>query len=167
MNRSFVLTRRSLLACAAAAPLAMTLRPARAAGDVYVRAGANFTPVSIAVTPFVGDDAKVSAVTTNDFAHSIFLTPINPTSFPEAVTNPDARPNVDAWKTINAQFVLTGRVAPSGDHREQVAALAAFQVDDPQPLPRAQPPRLPAARRDHRALPPTGHRTPPRIGYHT
>jgi TolB protein len=112
MNRSFVLTRRSLLACAAAAPLAMTLRRARAAGDVYVRAGANFTPVSIAVTPFVGDDAKVGAVTTNDFAHSIFL---NPTNFPEAVTNPDARPNVDAWKTVNAQFVLTGRVAPSGD----------------------------------------------------
>ena len=115
MNRSFVLTRRSLLACAAAAPLAVTLRPARAAGDVYVRAGANFTPVNIAVTPFAGDDAKIGAVTTNDFAHSVFLTPINPTSFPEAVTNPDARPNVDAWKTINAQFVLTGRVAPSGD----------------------------------------------------
>ncbi len=51
MNRSFVLTRRSLLACAAAAPLAMTLRRAHAAGDVYVRAGANFTPVNIAVTP--------------------------------------------------------------------------------------------------------------------
>ena len=46
---------------AAAAPLAMTLRPARAAGDVYVHAGANFTPVSIAVTPFVGDDATRSA----------------------------------------------------------------------------------------------------------
>ncbi|MGD1015624.1 MAG: Tol-Pal system protein TolB, partial [Roseiarcus sp.] len=26
------------------------------------------------------------------------------------MTNPDARPNVDAWKTVNAQFVLTGRV---------------------------------------------------------
>jgi TolB protein len=115
MNRSFVLTRRSLLACAAAAPLAMTLRPARAAGDVYVRAGVNFTPVNIAVTPFAGDDAKIGAVTTNDFAHSIFLTPINPTSFPETVSNPDARPNIDAWKTVNAQFVLTGRAAPSGD----------------------------------------------------
>ena len=117
MNRSFVLTRRSLLACAAAAPLAMTLRRARAAGDVYVRAGANFTPVNIAVTPFVGDDAKVSAVTTNDFAHSIFLTPINSTTFPETVTNPDVRPNVDAWKTVNAQFVLTGRVTGAAGGR--------------------------------------------------
>jgi len=115
MNRSLVLTRRSLLACAAAAPLAMTLGRARAAGDVYVRAGANFTPVNIAVTPFAGDDAKISAVTTSDFAHSIFLAPINPTSFPETVINPDVRPNVDAWKTVNAQFVLTGRVAPAGD----------------------------------------------------
>ena len=34
MNRSFVLTRRSLLACAAAAPLAMTLGRAHAAGDI-------------------------------------------------------------------------------------------------------------------------------------
>ena len=115
MNRSLLLTRRSLIAGAAATPLALAFRPAFAAGDVYVRAGANFTPVSIAVTPFPGDDAKIGAVTTNDFAHSIFLSPINPTTFPEAVTNPDARPNVDAWKTVNAQFVLTGRVAPAGD----------------------------------------------------
>jgi TolB protein len=108
--RRSLLTRRSLLAAAAAAPLALAWRPARAAGDVYVRAGSNFTPVSIAVTPFAGDDAKIGDVTTNDFAHSIFLTPLNPTTFPEAISNPDVRPNIDAWKTINAQFVLTGRV---------------------------------------------------------
>ena len=95
----------------AAAPLALSWRAARAAGDVYVRAGANFTPVNIAVTPFADDDPKIGAVVTNDFAHSIFLSPLNPTTFPEAVTNPDARPNIDAWKTINAQFVLTGRIS--------------------------------------------------------
>ncbi len=119
MNRSLLLTRRSLIAGAAATPFALALKPAFAAGDIIVRAGANFTPVSIAVTPFVGDEAKIAAVTTNDFAHSIFLSPINPTTFPETVTNPDARPNLDAWKTVNAQFVLTGRAAPAG---EKIAA---------------------------------------------
>ncbi|MGO4872505.1 MAG: Tol-Pal system beta propeller repeat protein TolB [Roseiarcus sp.] len=106
------LTRRSLLALAAGAPLAFVARSARAAGDVFVHAGANFTPVTVAVTPLVGDDGptKVGAVVVNDFAHSVFLLPLNPTSFPENVTNPDARPNIDAWKTVNAQFVLTGRV---------------------------------------------------------
>jgi TolB protein len=99
----------------AAALLALGLASsaARAAGDVYVHAGANFTPVTVAVTPLAGDDGatKIGAVIVNDFAHSVFLLPLNPTSFPENVANPDARPNVDAWKTVNAQFVLTGRVA--------------------------------------------------------
>jgi TolB protein len=98
----------------AAALLALGLAStaARAAGDVYVHAGANFTPVTVAVTPLAGDDGatKIGAVVVNDFAHSVFLLPLNPQSFPENVANPDARPNVDAWKTVNAQFVLTGRV---------------------------------------------------------
>jgi len=114
MTRPLLFTRRSLVAGVAATPLALALRPAFAAGDVYVRAGQNFTPVSIAVTPFVGDEGKIGAVATNDFAHSIFLVPINPTTFPETISNPDVRPNLDAWRTVNAQFVLTGRVMPAG-----------------------------------------------------
>src|SRR5579863_2158778 len=114
MSLPFVLTRRSLLAAAASAPFALALRPARAAGDIVVHAGANFTPINIAVTPFAGDDAKIGDVTVNDFAHSIFLSPLNATAFPEAISNPDARPNLDAWKTINAQFVVTGRVSSAG-----------------------------------------------------
>ena len=117
MTLPFALTRRSLLAAAAGAPLALAWRRARAAGDVYVRAGANFTPVNIAVTPFAGDESKISAVTSNDFAHSVFLSPLNPTTFPETVTNPDARPNIDAWKTVNAQFVLTGRTMDASGGR--------------------------------------------------
>ncbi len=104
-----------LLAVLAAGPL-----PASAdTGDVYVRAGANFKPVTIAVTPFIGEEPgdKIGSVVSNDFARSIFLLPVNPTAFPEAVANPDVRPNVDAWKTVNAQFVLTGRVLrPDNGH---------------------------------------------------
>ena len=88
-------------------------------GDVYVHAGANFKPVTIAVTPFVGEEAgdKIGSVVSNDFARSIFLLPVNPSSFPETITNPDVRPNIDAWKTVNAQFVLTGRVLrPDSGH---------------------------------------------------
>jgi TolB protein len=93
--------------------LAATAVPiAHAQSDIVVRAGTNFKPVTIAVTPLVGDDGqtKLSAVVGNDFAHSVFLQPLDPTTFPEQIANPDVRPNIDAWKTINAQFVLTGRV---------------------------------------------------------
>jgi len=106
------LSRRDFLAGA----LALTAAPAFAAGDVYVRAGANFTPVTIAVTPLLGDsgEAGVSAVLTNDLSRSVFLSPLNASTFPERITNPEVRPDIEAWKTINAQFVLTGRVAPEG-----------------------------------------------------
>ena len=46
----------------------------------------------------------------NDLSRSVFLSPIDPKTFPELIANPDAKPNFDAWKTINAQFVLTGKV---------------------------------------------------------
>ena len=119
-------SRRSFLAGALAAPVAFASRGAFAAGDVYVHAGANFTPVTIAVTPLAGDlaDARIGAVLTNDLAHSIFLSPLNPTQFPENVVNPDVRPNMDAWKTVNAQFVLTGRVgAASGGKLRAIPAV--------------------------------------------
>jgi TolB protein len=89
---------------------------AQAASDVYVKAGGDFKPVTIAVTPFEGDSAKIGAVVANDMAHSVFLSPLNPSTFPEKTGDPDATPNLDAWKAINAQFVLTGRVEGGGSH---------------------------------------------------
>ena len=88
--------------------------PAYATSDVYVRPGGQFKPVTIAVTPMVGDSARIGAVIANDMARSIFLSPLNPSTFPEKPGNPDATPNLDAWRTINAQFVLTGRVDNGG-----------------------------------------------------
>ena len=120
MSFSVFVLRFSALAALLFAPLAIGAAPASAAtGDVYVRAGANFKPVTIAVTPFAGEEGgdKISGIVSNDFARSIFLLPVNPTSFPETIANPDARPNIDAWKTVNAQFVLTGRVLhPDSGH---------------------------------------------------
>ncbi len=116
---SFVL-RFSPLAALLLAGLAAGPAPAGAAtGDVYVHADANFQPVTVAVTPFIGEQTgeKISSIVSNDFARSIFLLPVNPTSFPETISNPDVRPNIDAWNTANAQFVLTGRVLrPDNSH---------------------------------------------------
>jgi TolB protein len=110
----------SALAAFLFAALAAGYAPANAnTGDVYVQAGANFKPVTVAVTPFVGEEGsdKIDSIVSNDFARSIFLLPVNPTSFPETIANPDVRPNIDAWKTIDAQFVLTGRVLrPDSGH---------------------------------------------------
>ncbi len=118
MKFSPVVSRRSVTAMLGAALVGLGAAPALSAtGDVYVHAGANFKPVTVAVTPFAGDDSpeKISGIVGNDFARSIFLLPVNPSSFPEQITNPDARPNFEAWKTVNAQFVLTGRVLKSGN----------------------------------------------------
>jgi TolB protein len=119
MTISSIVVRFAAMAMFALAPMAAGLSAANAVGDVYVHAGANFKPVTIAVTPFVGEQGadKIGSVISNDFARSIFLLPVNASSFPETISNPDAPPNMDAWKTVNAQFVLTGRVLrPDSGH---------------------------------------------------
>jgi TolB protein len=120
MPFSLSVFRFSALAAFLFAPLAAGYAPVSAdTGDVYVHAGANFKPVTVAVTPFVGEEGsdKIDSIVSNDFARSIFLLPVNPTSFPETIANPDLRPNIDAWKAIDSQFVLTGRVLrPDSGH---------------------------------------------------
>ncbi len=121
MSLLSLVVRLSALAALAVSPLAAATAPASAAtGDVYVHAGANFKPVSIAVTPFLGDDGpdKIGAVTsaTTSPARSSSCRSIH-RAFPRQSTNPDTRPNVEAWKNVNAQFVLTGRVLrPDKEH---------------------------------------------------
>ena len=113
MYLSSLVVRFTALTILALASIAFGLVPASAAtGDVYVHAGPNFKPVTVAVTPFAGEEGadKIGSIIANDFARSIFLLPVNATSFAETISNPDASPNMDAWKTVNAQFVLTGRV---------------------------------------------------------
>ena len=119
MSSSSSVFRAWLHGALAAAVIAFGPHRADAAGEVYIHAGPNFKPVTIAVTPFAGDEGmdRIGSVVGNDFARSIFLLPINPSSFPETVANPDVPPHVDAWKTVNAQFVLTGRVLHAGADR--------------------------------------------------
>ncbi len=102
----------------AAAPIAgVPLGPSFAQGTLDVRKGGNFQPVPIAVTRFVGDGPaadKVTSVAFNDFKRSVFLTPVGDI---QDVANPDQAPPMDGFRTLNAQYVLTGRVADGGDGR--------------------------------------------------
>ena len=113
-------TRRSatgLLLGSALAP-ALPLRAQERYLDV--RPGGQFRPIMIAVTNFAGDpDAghALSDIITNNFSRSVFLQPIDPKSFVDRPTNPDQPPQMDAWRVVNAQFVVTGRGQRTGDGR--------------------------------------------------
>jgi TolB protein len=122
MNASF--TRRSatglLLGLAASAANVGLAR----GQDRYfdVRPGGAFKPVAIAVTTFAGDPAAaplLTAVITNNFKRSVFLMPVDAASSAERSLNPDQPPQMDAWRALNVQFVVTGRVARTPDGRLQ------------------------------------------------
>jgi TolB protein len=124
---SFSLTRRS----AAGLLLGTALMPSgflpsrEARGQeryLDVRPGGQFKPVAVAVTNFAGEPANAAQLTkiiSDNFRRSVFLVPLDPESFPEQIANPDQPPRLDAWRTINAQFVVTGRAGRSGDGRSQ------------------------------------------------
>jgi TolB protein len=87
-----------------------------------VRGAGEFNPIPIAVTAFAGDAAasgQVTAIITNNFKRSVFLSPIDPKSFTDTISNPDQVPHMDTWRMINAQFVVTGRVSRASDGRLQ------------------------------------------------
>ena len=113
-------TRRSatgLLLGTALAP-ALPLRAQERYLDV--RPGGQLKPIMIAVTHFGGDpDAgrALSDIMTNNFSRSVFLQPVDPKTFVDRTTNPDQPPQMDAWRVVNAQFVVTGRGQRTGDGR--------------------------------------------------
>lgn len=87
-----------------------------------IRPGGAFKPVTVAVTGFGGDPdvgPKISSVITNNFRRSVYLAPLDPKTFAEQIASPDQPPQFDAWKIINAQFVVTGRSLRGGDGRLQ------------------------------------------------
>ncbi len=113
----FPISRRRALESLALAPLAFGARAAMAQSAPYldIRRGSSFTPIPIAVTAFQGEGgAQVSSVITNNFRRSVFITPLDPAKFIEKAPSPEA-PQMDQWKVINAQFVLTGRTGRGAD----------------------------------------------------
>jgi len=122
-------------------------RPPLADGDIYVHAGANFKPVTIAVTPFAGEQAgdKIGGCGVHGFcpARSSFCRSIRPAS-PKRSPILTRRPNLDAWKTAGAQFVLTGQVL----HQDAGARHRAIPfVGHPRPANRSRASNIRPTRR--------------------
>jgi TolB protein len=99
--------------------LAICAAPARAEVTLDIRKG-NVEPMPIAITDLQSGDTlgvQVSQVIAADLQRSGFFKPIDKSAFIQKITNPDAAPRFEDWKTINAQALLTGRVTKEGDGR--------------------------------------------------
>ncbi|MFY9657676.1 MAG: Tol-Pal system beta propeller repeat protein TolB [Methylocystis sp.] len=95
-----------LMATAAATPIL----PASAGKLIELKGGA-FQPINVAVAPFVGDESArlATSVIVNNFKRSVFLNPIDSSSLGPSAAPPDAVPNLEAFRRLAAQYVLTGR----------------------------------------------------------
>ncbi|MDB5656179.1 MAG: TolB [Tardiphaga sp.] len=88
--------------------------------------GGEVAPLPIAIPNFVAGTAAdnevaagVAQVITNNLKRSGLFAPVDPAAFIDKVTSIDAPPNFQNWKTINAQALVTGRMARQGDGRLQ------------------------------------------------
>jgi TolB protein len=96
---------------------------ARAAVRLDITSG-NFQPIPIAIPPMLAttpeDGAaagEITQVITNNLQRSGLFAPVNPAAFIEKITNSDAVPRFNDWRTINAQALVTGRITRQGDGR--------------------------------------------------
>src|SRR5580704_12736572 len=121
------INRRSLTIGLASTPL---LAAAARAELVVPIDRANFVPMPIAIPDLEGEGdlgAKVAGVIANDLQRSGVFQPIDKKAFIEKVVSPDAVPQFDSWKAINAQALVTGRVA-----RDSARLHAEFRLWDVQ-----------------------------------
>ncbi|HEY1979792.1 MAG TPA: Tol-Pal system protein TolB, partial [Xanthobacteraceae bacterium] len=125
----FIMTRRGVLMAGAAASGSIMLpRYSGAQTRLDITQG-NFQPMPIAIPKFVGGgDAEtagdggdvatgVTQVITANLQRSGLFAPIDPAAYLEQITSVDTVPNFPNWRTINAQALVTGRVARQGDGR--------------------------------------------------
>ncbi len=84
----------------------------------------NIAPLPIAIPNFVaGSPADnevgrgVTQVITNNLKRSGLFAPIDQAAFIEKITNIDAAPQFQSWRTINAQALVTGRMTRQPDGR--------------------------------------------------
>ena len=104
---------------AVVALLAAVAAPARAEVKLDIRKG-SVEPMPIAISDMVSSDglgAQISAVIAADLKRSGFFTPIDKAAFIQKITNPDAAPRFEDWKSINAQALVSGRVTKEADGR--------------------------------------------------
>lgn len=101
-------------------------RPAHALLEIDITRG-NIQPLPIALPAFLGaraDDARLGADITNviqgNLVRSGLFTPVDPAAFIEKIGNIDVAPRFSDWRIINAQALVTGRVARQSDGRLRV-----------------------------------------------
>src|SRR5258705_13241089 len=119
LNRRQIISGMAALGALAGGPIRTTYAQKR----VIIPEG-DFAPLPIAIPNFVAGSpadgevaAGVSQVITNNLKRSGLFAPIDPAAFIERITNVDAPPQFQNWKTLNAQAVVTGRVTRQGDGR--------------------------------------------------
>ncbi|MGO8909587.1 MAG: Tol-Pal system beta propeller repeat protein TolB, partial [Bradyrhizobium sp.] len=79
-------------------------------------------PMPIAVPDFLGKSAadgetarNITQVIKSNLSRCGYFAPIDPAAFIEKIGNFDAPPQFDKWRAINAQALVTGRVARQAD----------------------------------------------------
>ena len=130
MTRSYSsrlsVTRRGALALGAAAA-AVTLSSRHAAAQLHLNiTQGNFQPMPIAVPQFIASTAGdaqnaqgITQIVAADLKRSGLFAPIDAQAYIEKIAGIDAVPNFQDWRTINAQALVTGRVAQQRDGRVQ------------------------------------------------
>jgi TolB protein len=81
---------------------------------------ANFQPLPIAVADFSGEGdlgARISGVITNNLKRCGYFAPIDRAALAERNINFDVVPQFAAWKGVNVQALVTGRVTREGSGR--------------------------------------------------
>src|SRR5215468_6639265 len=84
----------------------------------------NIQPIPIALPDFLagspadGEAARsISQIITGNLTRSGLFAPIDRAAFIEKITNTDVAPRFPDWRVINAQALVTGRIARQADGR--------------------------------------------------
>src|SRR5579863_9301824 len=119
----FVTRRRALALGACSAAMSLTTRPVAAQVHIDVTSG-NFRPMPIAIPDFIGGTPRdadtahaITQIIAADLQRSGLFAPIDPSAYIEKITNFDAVPNFQDWRSINAQALITGRMSQQPDGR--------------------------------------------------
>src|SRR5712671_5587508 len=134
--------RRQIISGMAAFGAAATIsgRGALAQQKRIIISEGDFAPLPIAIPNFVAGTpadgevgAGVTQVITNNLKRSGLFAPIDQAAYIEKISNIDAQPQFQSWKTINAQALVTGRISRQPDGR-LLAQFRLWDVNTTQPL---------------------------------
>ena len=123
VSNLLVTRRQALVSGAAAGGVALSARYADAVTRLDITEG-NFQPMPIAIPTFFGGAdsdndtaAGVTQIITANLKGSGLFLPVDPAAFIEHLASVDNVPNFPNWRTINAQFLVAGRVSRQTDGR--------------------------------------------------